>query len=633
MPSIAVLLAMVACQPSPWDSGAASVDLTASLGESQARAGQLTDQDVGAFMGGTAGEAAADDYLLYNDRARFVVRGPRQGHWYVGEPGSLIDLDIVRPQGQADRDGLNELLTMVGFGRLFVADSFQVLADGQEGGAAVVQAVGHDMAIPYIEGMLESPGLFEPNGVTVTQTFVLQPGVPVLEVITTVRNTTDDDLSLAIMDAGMTDVATLASFSMGAGFDGAAPDGDRPMLAMVSYDNGQAWAVFRADGDMEPGLSSLGEGLDMVLAQGDTLELAPGEVGSSARLIGVAADLATLERYRRQVQGLATGQVEGRVLAGDDGQPVPGARVFLTDEEGVPVMMTISDEDGAYGLPAQPGDYQLVVVGDGDNLWLDLPAGWGPYGIYAHPSAQEVSLLAHGDPQAALPVPQADGYTEELRYVILAVIVLVILYVVRKVVRRRRRGLAVRPADLAIDVASLTNAGPPAESPVLQFYYVPVRLACVVLAPAGRELDGWRMVDRGDGVGVWKNPWWRAELRLAQRVVAAPSEGAGWELLGSEPPLLPDGVLLPAGGAFGVTGAGTLRVLHAAPERIEVEVAGDGPQLLVVARSWLPGWRALVDGRPAAVLRANLAGLGVAVPAGGHRVELVYSPWTVSGLR
>jgi uncharacterized membrane protein YfhO len=64
-----------------------------------------------------------------------------------------------------------------------------------------------------------------------------------------------------------------------------------------------------------------------------------------------------------------------------------------------------------------------------------------------------------------------------------------------------------------------------------------------------------------------------------------------------------------------------------------VEVAGDGPQLLVVARSWLPGWRALVDGRPAAVLRANLAGLGVAVPPGGHRVELVYSPWTVSGLR
>ncbi len=154
-----------------------------------------------------------------------------------------------------------------------------------------------------------------------------------------------------------------------------------------------------------------------------------------------------------------------------------------------------------------------------------------------------------------------------------------------------------------------------------------------VLAPAGRELDGWRMVDRGDGVGVWKNPWWRAELRLAQRVVAAPSEGAGWELLGSEPLLLPDGVLLPAGGVFEVTGAGTLRVLRAAPERIEVEVAGDGPQLLVVARSWLPGWRALVDGRPAAVLRANLAGLGVAVPPGGHRVELVYSPWTVSGLR
>jgi uncharacterized membrane protein YfhO len=53
----------------------------------------------------------------------------------------------------------------------------------------------------------------------------------------------------------------------------------------------------------------------------------------------------------------------------------------------------------------------------------------------------------------------------------------------------------------------------------------------------------------------------------------------------------------------------------------------DGPCLVVAARPWAPGWRALVDGRPALLVRANLAGLGVVVPAGEHGVELDYNPW------
>ena len=66
------------------------MDLTVPLGPDEARAGKLAAGDAGAFVGGAAGEAQAGDYLLYNDRARFVVRGLREGHFYVGMPGSLI---------------------------------------------------------------------------------------------------------------------------------------------------------------------------------------------------------------------------------------------------------------------------------------------------------------------------------------------------------------------------------------------------------------------------------------------------------------------------------------------------------------------------------------------------------------
>jgi uncharacterized membrane protein YfhO len=48
---------------------------------------------------------------------------------------------------------------------------------------------------------------------------------------------------------------------------------------------------------------------------------------------------------------------------------------------------------------------------------------------------------------------------------------------------------------------------------------------------------------------------------------------------------------------------------------------------VVAARPWAPGWRAFVDGAELPVVLANLAGLGVVVPAGEHRVAFEYHPW------
>ncbi len=70
-------------------------------------------------------------------------------------------------------------------------------------------------------------------------------------------------------------------------------------------------------------------------------------------------------------------------------------------------------------------------------------------------------------------------------YAMVAVVALAVVFVFLKAVfgrRPRPEG----PPDLAIDVAALGTQGPPAQGPVLEFYNVPVRLAAVVLAPAGR---------------------------------------------------------------------------------------------------------------------------------------------------
>ena len=387
------------------------VDLSERLGPDEARAGVLTEGDTGAFIGGAAGESRAGDYLLYNDRARFVIRGLREGHFYIAQPGSVIDADIVRPEGQADRDAIDDLFTLGNLARLFRAESIEVVADGSDGGAAVVRATGTDVSFAYLEGVLESPGLFPALDVEITQTFRLEPSSPALEITTEVHNPGAEALELTILDAGMTDLACLAVFVPGTGFGGDAPPGIRDMMAMVSHRNDLAVAIYRADGSLaESGLSVLGEEFDLLVAESEQLSLEPGATESVTRLVGVAPDLASLEIDRRARQGLATGFVEGTLAESGSGVPVAGARVFLTDAAGDPQMVAISDSEGRFRLGWEPGDYQLVAVGDGNNERMDFPAAWGPYGLYAHPSANERATRAFTDPDAAVAAPEADGH-------------------------------------------------------------------------------------------------------------------------------------------------------------------------------------------------------------------------------
>jgi hypothetical protein len=77
-----------------------------------------------------------------------------------------------------------------------------------------------------------------------------------------------------------------------------------------------------------------------------------------------------------------------------------------------------------------------------------------------------------------------------LVYVLPAAIAVVALWIVWRLFRRKRLAVARLPANLTVDVESLGDQGPPDGPPVLEFYNLPVRLAAVVLAPAGlgREL-------------------------------------------------------------------------------------------------------------------------------------------------
>ena len=63
---------------------------------------------------------------------------------------------------------------------------------------------------------------------------------------------------------------------------------------------------------------------------------------------------------------------------------------------------------------------------------------------------------------------------------------------------------------------------------------------------------------------------------------------------------------------------------NSAAQNLEATVATTASTMVVVAQTYYHPWRAYVDGQPVRLWRANYAFQALVVPAGTHRVKLVY---------
>jgi hypothetical protein len=115
------------------------------------------------------------------------------------------------------------------------------------------------------------------------------------------------------------------------------------------------------------------------------------------------------------------------------------------------------------------------------------------------------------------------------------------------------------------------------------------------------------------------------------RVVAGVRIADGFDALGAllEPDFDPARmVLLPAGHAIEPPSSfrGSARIVDERADRVRIEAELSSEGYVVLADTHDPGWRVRVDGRPAPLVRANVAQRAVLVPAGRHVVEMSYRP-------
>jgi len=347
--------------------------------------------------------------MIYNRFARFVVQGPYQSHGYIDTGGSIIDADLVRPEGQLGRDPIDDVFISNGVGWLFHADTVAVAADGSDGGAAVVEAPGALIRWAFIEGAVETDvPLLEEVDVGIVVRYVLEPDSYTLRIEATYTNRGNGVARINPSLGWLASDEDLWSWAAHQGFD---PDqlDDLDAIGGVGKYGEATFSFWPDEGQLRSlGIAALVSSAGISATSLGWTDLEEEASVTFVRNLSVAPDVLTAEAERRRHQGLPLASVSGTVT-GPDGAGVEAARVWFVDGETV-AGFAMTATDGSWSAEIEPGTWDVYAVGRADGDFVPMPAGAGRYGPYAHAAANGRVLAALDGTAPGTPLPLAAGW-------------------------------------------------------------------------------------------------------------------------------------------------------------------------------------------------------------------------------
>jgi hypothetical protein len=370
--------------------------IRAMPGQSRAGVIRAGSDAAPALIDGIGAEARAGDIKLWNDRVQFVVQGAYRSHGWVDVGGTIIDADLVRPEGEPGYDMVDDIFLSFGPARLFEADAVEVVADGTFGGPAIVRATGSDVVWDFFDAGLElEQPLLGDLGLAITTEYFLPPDSYSMRVTTTLVNAglaastfsvTDgwmisgEDTDLVYGDAGIRD-SPPSSFPW-AGWTGRRGEGAFGVWAQgVPLDSPSVASLLSI-----ASLSMVGDGTRHTLEPDDEIRL--------IRWFAMGPDTASLARERRLREGLAQVRITGETTD-SEGNPVVGARVHLVGAAGVDSYAT-TDTTGAWEAWLPEGEYTAYAVGrdPGERVAPHVAGRYPPLGSAAQQAAQVARIEA-----------------------------------------------------------------------------------------------------------------------------------------------------------------------------------------------------------------------------------------------
>jgi len=370
---------------------------------------------------GPAAIGTKGDYLLMNDQAAFIIEAEERGNAYYYYGGILVDAVALDGCDQATPEQFEELgLMMATLSldiwssslRAFRASSVEVVADGSDGGPAIIRTTGTDdrFWIGELEMIAESykagnePSLSEPFGLDIVVDYILYPDSPVLRIEGTYRNTGPEELPLFIgaeAQFGQTFQPRYLAWETFA-FD--EYEFQRGAPWMVASNGEGATALAMADGDLAIlGVAGVTILFDLLQLEEDMVIAPAGEAGDARTTMtyisvgATDANSATAPLHAvnpEPIPGLPYELVPitGEVVEEGSGLPLAGVVVSLGGENSngqlQPLDSFVTDEEGVFsGWLADFGpEMPLVFV-------LDIPGRATAPPVPVDPSSLETVTL------------------------------------------------------------------------------------------------------------------------------------------------------------------------------------------------------------------------------------------------
>ncbi len=316
-------------------------DALAVVGPGRAAAGRVAAADLPIDPKGLA-VYAPGDFILANDRIAVLIED-------VG-PSDLYDPWGGRPVGLAAVQG-GQLVLPADFGEILmmtgrfsvVTTKVSVIADGSDGGAAIVRAAGVPAPTPFIENIA---AVFHQryDDVPTAIDYVLEPDADVIDVFIIHHSPRPVAEEQASTMHGFMYTPRMPAWSTGVGF---ATDGERlPYLAFID-DDGVSWAYSVPGDSLDPGINA--SGFMSVFTGGFELAACGETRRHHARITVGGPGLDGLVQAIARSEGTSLRTITGTVTEAS-GAPAAGVRVHASSDTLGHLTRAETAADGSYAL-------------------------------------------------------------------------------------------------------------------------------------------------------------------------------------------------------------------------------------------------------------------------------------------